>query len=106
MTVRAADSNADLGLSRGSLYLSVEYYTRYFNGLGSVILVNRDKQLLVMPVHNEASGGLLMKIRNARGDRIIHAQEFLAFHGLENVDEEVQGKWDTELSALVLNCPI
>ncbi len=98
-------SNADLRLQNGSLYMSFECYEKYFKGLGSVILVNRDNQLLVMPVHNEAGGGLLMKIRNARGDRVIHAQEFLAFHSLENVDKEVHGRWDSGLSALVLDFP-
>jgi hypothetical protein len=106
MTNSDADTNVDLRLSKGSLYLSAEYYGRYFNGLGSVILVNRDKQLLIMPVHNEAGGGFLMKIRNARGDRVIHAQEFLAFHGLEKLDQAVYGQWDSELSALVLDFPI
>jgi len=100
------DASTNLRLSNGSLYLSVEYYDRYFKGLGSVVLVNRDKQLLIMPIHNEAGGGFLMKIRNARGDRVIHAQEFLAFHGLENMDEAVHGRWDSELSALVLDFPI
>jgi len=101
-----AGTSTDLRLSNGSLYLSVEYYDRYFKGLGSVALVNRDKQLLIMPIHNEAGGGFLMKIRNARGDRVIHAQEFLAFHGLEDMDQAVYGQWDSELSALVLDFPI
>ena len=100
------DANTGLRLSNGSLYLSVEFYDQYFKGLGSVVLVNRDKQLLIMPVHNEAGGGILMKIRNARGDRVIHAQEFLAFHGLEDMDQAVNGQWDSELSALVLDFPI
>ncbi len=99
------DGNADLRLQKGSLYLSHECYEKYFKGLGSVILVKRDNHLLVMPVHNEAGGGLLMKIRNSRGDRVIHAQEFLTFHSLDDVDKVVHGQWDSRLSALVLDFP-
>ncbi len=95
-------SGTGLRIHRGSLYLSREHYEKYFNGLDAVILVMQDERMLLMPVHNEAGGGLLLKIRNAQGDRVVHAQEFMMFHGLEDADTELTGVWDSHKSALVL----
>jgi len=99
---RGIKGGTGLRIHRGSLYLSHEHYEKYFNGLDAVILVMQDAKMLLMPVHNEAGGGLLMKIRNAQGDRVVHAQEFLMFHGMDEVDAELTGSWDSDRCALVL----
>lgn len=92
----------EIQIRNGSVYLTKECYEKYFGGLGSVILLMKDENILIMPVHNDAAGGLLMKVRNSRGDRVVHASEFLAHHGLDDLDEEIIGRWDSNMSALVL----
>lgn len=102
MTEPQIRSEPEIALRNGSLYLSAAIYDRYFRGLNTLVMVKRDDRLLVMPVHHDGGGGMLVKIRNPSGDRVVHALEFLSFHKLENADIELKGQWDSELAALVL----
>lgn len=92
-------------ISKGNLYLDVQVYQTYFNGLSTAILLKRDNLFVLMPVHHEAGGGLLIKIRNAQGDRVIHAQEFFAEHCLDSLDAELSAVWDATISGLKLEIP-
>lgn len=67
-------------------------------------LLARAEQILIMPLTRESGGGLLLKMRNARGDRIVHAQEFFREQGLlENMQErKVSIHWNEESAALVI----
>ena len=64
----------------------------------AVIAMPRDRELWVMPVSNRASGGLLLKQRNARGDRSV-----LVWHVLPD-EASLEGsrpaRWDPERAAL------
>ncbi len=57
-----------------------------------------------MPLTRDSAGGLLLKRRNARGDRVIHAQEFFRTQGyLEDFEaHEVPLRWRDEFAALEL----
>ena len=92
-------------VARGNIYLSAETCERYFRGLSAVALLSRDDQVLILPLTRESGGGMLLKLRNARGDRVIHAQEFFRDKGYaeEFVDRVVGIRWSSESAALVVS---
>lgn len=98
------DSFASVSVARGNIYLAREIYDTYLAGALSVALLARAEQILIMPLTRESGGGLLLKMRNARGDRIVHAQEFFREQGLlENMQErKVSIHWNEESAALVI----
>ena len=91
-------------VARGNIYLSLETCDTYLRGLHSVALISREDKILIMPLIQESGGGLLLKIRNAHGDRVIHAQEFFREKGyVEDFQERtVAIHWSSEAAALVV----
>lgn len=114
MVMRPSDARAEAGaaappsisvtVARGNLYLSRETCESCLGGIESVALLDRDGRLMVVPLMPESAGGLLLKIRNARGDRVIHAQEFFREKGyLEDFQERIfPAHWDADAAALVI----
>ena len=98
------DALASAGVSAGDLHLSREACARYLPGIESVALLSREERVLVVPLTRESGGGLLLKVRNARGDRVIHAQEFFRNHGYAEdfTPRRVTLRWDESAAALVL----
>ena len=96
---------ASAGVSAGNLYLAREACERYLAGAESVALLSRDGELLILPLTRESGGGLLLKVRNARGDRVIHAQEFFRAHGYAEdfAPRRVAMRWEQAAAALVLS---
>jgi len=89
-------------VKRGSLYVPAALHERYFAGLSTVILLRRDDHLLVMPVHDAAAGGYLLKIRNPAGDRVVDAMDFFRDQGLDDFFEAEFGvAWNGDHAALV-----
>ncbi len=60
----------------GYLHLAREIATRYFPTDGAVALL-RGPEMWLLPTHNNASGGLLLKQRNLHGDRAVLVWESL-----------------------------
>ena len=91
-------------VSAGNLYLSSEACARYLPGVESIALLEHDAQVLIVPLTRASGGGLLLKVRNARGDRVVHAQEFFRTHGYVESFEtrSVPMRWDEATAALVL----
>ena len=91
-------------VARGNLYLIRETCEGFLPGVQAVALLDRQDRVLIVPLTPESGGGLLLKIRNARGDRVIHAQEFFREKGyLEDfVERSFPLEWSDELAALVL----
>ncbi len=89
---------------RGNLYLARETCDQYFPDIQSVALIAREEMVMIVPLTLESGGGLLLKIRNARGDRVIHAQEFFRAQGfVEDFQERtVPVHWSSELAALAV----
>jgi hydrogenase maturation protease len=97
---------ARIEIRRGNIYVEAGVYARYFGGLESLVLLRRDEKLLLLPVRHAAAGGLLLKIRNTRGDRIVHAQEFFRDQGLDEQQEwSLPVRWDSRSAALVVEWP-
>jgi hydrogenase maturation protease len=87
-------------LRRGSIYLDAEVYDAYFRGIETVAVLLGDQDLSILPIR--AGAGLLVKRRNARGDRVVHATELLRARGLDAADEvRIPAKWDSQRAALV-----
>ena len=92
-----------IGLRQRRVYIAREVYEAYFGGCSSVILLRKDKDLLVLPVRYAASGGYVLKIRNAAGDRAVDAGDFFRDHGLDDGAEwEGAFSWCETLGGLRL----
>lgn len=98
------ESPLHIRIHKGSLYVDASISQRYFQNLQHIALIKRDNQILILPIRHEGGGGLLLKIRNSHGDRVIHAQEFLRGHGLEDlVDYRIPVSWDNTTCGLVFD---
>ncbi len=91
-------------ISRANLYLSCEIYDAYLSGMQSVALLEREGQMMIVPLMSGSAGGLLLKLRNGHGDRVIHAQEFFREHGfVEDFEERTCSLvWNPQLAALTI----
>ncbi len=99
-------NTAQIHIRHGNIYLTAEVYATYFNGLESLVLLKKDEALLLLPVRHVASGGLLIKLKNSRGDRVVHAQEFLRDQAVdEGLAWTLPVRWDSGLAALVARWP-
>lgn len=61
--------------STGYLHIPAEEAVRF--PTGTAIALVRGEELWVMPVSHLGAGGLLLKLRNSRGDRSMFVQEIL-----------------------------
>jgi hypothetical protein len=93
-----------IAVARGNLYLSLELYETYFSGVDCVALSPHPEGALIIPLIRQSAGGLLLKIRNLRGDRVIHAQEFWRQNGFaESFDERRRNtRWLSDRAALLV----
>jgi hypothetical protein len=97
--------SAEISVARGNLYLPREICDTYLPGVASVALLLRDGQVMIVPLSQQSAGGLLLKQRNARGDRVIHAQEFFRS---KDLPEDFESRtmpvyWSRESAALVVS---
>ena len=93
-----------LRIARGSFYLAHELCERYLQGIEAIAPLCRDGRVYLLPLLGTAAGGLLMKLRTARGDRVVHALEFLRSVGIDadTPERSINVRWVTELGGLVL----
>jgi hypothetical protein len=97
---------ASIRIQNGSFYLDADLYDRHFGGLDAVAILRRAEQLVLLPLQHASNGGSLAKIRNARGDRVIHARELLRELAIGDSESyEVAVQWDPELAALTIALP-
>lgn len=88
----------------GSLYLNRELCDSYLPGIGAIALLNRDGCVYLLPLHGASAGGMLLKIRNAHGDRVAHALEFLRSLGIDADTPELRYPvyWTPDIAGLLL----
>jgi len=97
-----SDDQHSISIANGNLYINHSLYETYFPKIESVILLNKSPEFLIMPVQQAGAGGLLMKIKNSRGDRVISILEFLESNGIEILEERtIPVKWSSSDAALV-----
>jgi hypothetical protein len=95
-TARAAIT---VRIARDHLYIESASYDRHFALVASVALLRECDNLLVLPILGRESGGFYVKQVNARGDRAIHAADFLRLHGIdETIELSVTATWDPRLA--------
>ncbi|NOT46762.1 MAG: hypothetical protein HOP17_03290 [Acidobacteria bacterium] len=92
-------------IARGNIYFSAETIETYFNGVTAVALVPDPNGILVFPLIHDSAGGLLLKTRNLRGDKIVQAQEFFRNNRYRETNEGAvcPVRWVTEKAALEIN---
>ncbi len=98
------DNLHTIKLANGNLYLDYAVYDTYFRGIDNVVLLSKHPFIHIMPVYQKGAGGLLLKIRNARGDRVVNAIEFFENNGVDVFEERVfPVVWDNVEAALVFS---
>jgi len=91
-------------IARGSFYLSRELCDLYFPSIQSVAAICSEGRVFLLPLQGSAAGGSLLKVRNARGDRVVHALEFLRTLGIDADTPEliVPVRWASDAAGLLL----
>jgi hypothetical protein len=96
------NENSHVVFRDGNLFIDRDLYDRYFARIETVILMKAADAILILPVHNQAAGGNLLKIRNTRGDRCVSTISFLRQNGFEDCfSQQCKARWDETASALV-----
>ncbi len=81
-------------IARDHLYIDAAAYDRHLAPAGNVALLRENDDLLILPVLGKGSGGFYVKQVNARGDRAVHAADFLRLNGIdETVEHHVAAAW-------------
>jgi hypothetical protein len=93
-----------VSIRRGSIHLPRALCDAHLADVGAVALLARDAAVLIVPLARRSAGGLLLKVRNARGDKVLHAMEFLRARGLPEDFEQrwFRVEWVAELNALAI----
>lgn len=86
----------------GRVLLSRATFERYLQGAGSAALLERDGRVYLVPLSGPSAGGMLLKQRNAQGDRVLLAEEFLDARGLGRFspEREFALRWVEDAGAL------
>lgn len=94
-----------VSIGAGCLRVPREIYELYLGGAESAALVVRDGQVLLLPLRGPVAGGLLLKQRNLRGDRVLLATDFLADLGLDRfaAEREYAVRWLAGAGALLID---
>ena len=79
-------------------------YDCYLGGAESAALIERDDQILLLPLRGPVAGGMLLKQRNLRGDRVMLATDFLDRLGWDTFspETEFEVRWIAEAGALLI----
>ena len=79
----------EIALREGRLHIAQAVYEELFSGCVAVALLAREDGWWLLPLRGGA-GGLQIKIRNARGDRVIESQEFFRSQGVDDSPDTQQ----------------
>lgn len=94
-----------LRIERGSIHIEQAVYERFFDGRQGVLLMAKDSRVALVPI-DQTDGGLIVKQRNAKGDRVIHAVEHLMASGIgPEQQHELMADWDPRLGAVSFVLP-
>ncbi|MCX8227236.1 MAG: hypothetical protein OTI35_14250 [Sulfitobacter sp.] len=93
--------SGEVSIREGSIYLPHQLVDTYFRDIDAVIVLIQQGELMVMPVHQATSGGSLLKVKNAAGDRVVQARD--VFQDQDMLDfrtDNLAVNWNAEKSAL------
>jgi len=93
-----------VSIGGGRVLVPHETYALYLGGVESAALIERDGQVYLLPLRGPVAGGMLLKQRNLRGDRVMLAIDFLAGLGIDPfaAEREFGARWDADAGALLL----
>ena len=92
-------------LVRGSLRIPASTYATYFESRDGALFMLHEGRLVVIPV-DPREGGVLLKQRNAVGDRVVDAGEFLRAHGLDDQGtHRCAAQWVSSVGGLAIEAP-
>lgn len=101
----AEASTHHVTLKAGHLLLDAALHAELLEGRPAVLPFEEDGALCLMPVE-ESSGGLVLKHKNTRGDRVVDVGEILRRHGWDEWGEhELAASWNARLGALSVRPP-
>lgn len=91
-------------IAKGNIYIPLDTCETYLKGVDAAALLPHEEGILIYPLIQDSAGGLLLKVKNLQGERIIHAQEFFRNNNyLESFDEtQCSVRWITERAALLI----
>lgn len=90
-------------IARDQLYIDADSYARRLAPVANVALLRNEDDLLILPLHGQDSGGFYIKQVNARGDRAVHAADFLRLNGIdETIELRLVAAWDGRLAAYAI----
>ncbi len=97
-------SKLNVMVARGNLYIPQETHETYLKGVEAVALLPHEEGILIFPLIQDSAGGILLKVRNLQGDRIIHGQEFFRNNGYAETSEEkyCTVRWLPDRAALLI----
>lgn len=97
-------SSAGVSLARGNIYIPLEIVETYLKNIEAVALLPHEQGILLFPLIQQSAGGLLLKMKNLRGDYVVHAQEFFRNNGLEESFQEIdcEVSWQADRHALLI----
>lgn len=93
-----------VSIAGGCLRVPSATYALYLGGVDSAALIERDGEVLLLPLRGPVAGGMLLKQRNLRGDRVMLATDFLAQLGLDPFAAEIEFevRWVAAAGALLI----
>lgn len=91
-------------IGRGNIYVPLETYETYFKNLEAVALLPHEQGILMIPLIQQSAGGLILKVKNLRGDRVVHSQEFFRSNNIPESFEETKHDivWENERHSLLI----
>jgi hydrogenase maturation protease len=91
-------------IARSNIYIDSKLCAEFLGNAVSIAALNTDGRALLLPLQGSSAGGLLLKVLNSRGDRVVHAPEFLRALGFDfdSPERSVQVRWSAEAAALIL----
>lgn len=92
-------------IARGNIYIPFETYETYLKNIEAVALLPHEKGILLFPLIQQSAGGLILKVKNLKGDRVVHAQEFFRNHGYTETFDEIvcNTVWESERHAILID---
>ena len=97
-------SQHNVRIARSNIYIDSKLCAEFLGNAMSVAALNTDGRALLLPLQGSSAGGLLLKVLNSRGDRVLHAPEFLRTLGFDfdTPERSVPVRWSAEAAALIL----
>lgn len=98
------ETQQTITVAKGNIHIPRDTCEAYLKGVEATALLPHDEGILIYPLIPDSAGGLLLKIRNLHGDRVIHAQEFFRNNDYVESSEETHCsiRWITERAALLV----